>query len=103
MIKNKFPDADEALELKGFLTAPFIFCRIFEVSNSIEDVMKVISEFLIQNGYKGVEAKDLDESLSYENLDETVSISPHGYMESLVLFITNKEIEAQYFTNDGDK
>lgn len=58
MIKENFPNEKEAKELDGFLTAPFIFCRIFESKNiSIEDDMKDINDFLIKNGFNGVKPK----------------------------------------------
>lgn len=90
MLREYFPHTNKGATLYGgFMLHENCFCKLFDMTNDIEDSIKVINEFLDINGYETFTYKDLDETYHYEN--GPVSISPHGYQEQFVLFI-NRDV-----------
>ena len=86
---NKFPKNDKEAELLGgFLENENIICRTFICDTSIEKTLEEINNYFNYFEIMNVSLKDLDEELFYENENGTVSISKHGYLEELVVFIT---------------
>lgn len=93
MLREFFPNTNKGASLYGgFLQYENCFCKLFDMTNDIEDSIKVINEFLDINGYETFTYKDLDETYHYEN--GPVSISPHGYLEQFVLFI-NRDFDSK--------
>jgi NTP pyrophosphatase (non-canonical NTP hydrolase) len=90
MLREFFPNTNKGASIYGgFLHHENCFCKLFDMTNDIEDSIKVINEFLDINGYETFTFKDLDETYHYEN--GPVSISPHGYLEQFVLFL-NRDV-----------
>ena len=89
MLRDNFPNNnEEAQKYGGFMLYEKLFCKTFDFLGSPEKTLEIINKFLVNNGYEKV--NKIDEEFSFEN--EYLSISKHGYLEELVLFI-KKDIE----------
>jgi hypothetical protein len=70
---------------------------------SLEKTIIEINDFLVKNGYEAISPIEfIKNDFYYESEDEIVSISKHGYLEGLVLFIEKDIISGQYSNLDSD-
>jgi hypothetical protein len=92
-LRDNFPNNNE--EAKVFdveIRDELAVFKIFETKETIEDTVRNVNIFLEKNGYEQIDvSKFVENEYSYYSEDEIVSLSLHGYIEALVLFI-NKEL-----------
>jgi hypothetical protein len=88
-LRDNFPETDE--EAKYFdveIRDELAVFKIFEGKETMEATVSDVNVFLEKNGYDQIDIpKFIENENSYESADEVVSLNPHGYIESLVLFI----------------
>lgn len=88
-LRDSFPKTKE--EAKSFeveFKDEFTLFKIFETTDSIETTVLEVNLFLLKNGYEEINLFNfIEDEFNYDSSDELVSLSPHGYMEALVLFI----------------
>jgi NTP pyrophosphatase (non-canonical NTP hydrolase) len=87
MLRDYFPSTNEgAAVYGGFLNDDNSFCRTFSLKGDLKESIKEINVFLLENGYEQATTDQFDETNSYTN--SPVTITPHGYEEEFVLFIS---------------
>ncbi len=86
MLRNYFPNTNEAAELYGgYLFENNIFHKVYDFPDTFDAVLKEINIFLKENGYKEAAIDEFDETHTYQIYP--VSISPHAYQIEMVLSI----------------
>jgi NTP pyrophosphatase (non-canonical NTP hydrolase) len=92
MLRDYFPNSNEGSSIYGgFLKDETLFCRIFPAKDTLEEMLLNVNEFLIDNGYSEIPFdKFSKETYSFD--EYPVSLSPHGYQEEFVLFISREPI-----------
>jgi NTP pyrophosphatase (non-canonical NTP hydrolase) len=89
MLYLNFPNTDiGAHEYGGVMYDSNTFCKIFPMGNNIEKDLLVINGFLESNGYSVIDAEKLKKAEDYSVEEYDVSLSPHGYQDEWVLFIS---------------
>ncbi|ALJ05187.1 hypothetical protein APS56_08645 [Pseudalgibacter alginicilyticus] len=89
MLAKKFPkNNEEAKNFGGFLVNANQFCRSFESKTSLKTTIDEVNLFLLSNGFEPIHYESFDIELGYDK--NGVSLSKHGYLEELVLFILKK-------------
>jgi NTP pyrophosphatase (non-canonical NTP hydrolase) len=101
MLRNHFPTTNFGASIYGCsLHHTGKLFKIFKFQSILEDSFVELNKFLSENGYFEIQIKDLDENHSFEQYP--LSLTPHGYEESMVLFITNecKSSQIDFLTNE---
>lgn len=91
-LRNSFPKSKE--EATKFDVEFFDVATIFKIYESVDSfdriksVVGAVNIFLDYNGYEQINIpKFIEEECNYESQDKIVSLSKHGYIVALVLFI----------------
>lgn len=88
-LRDNFPKTEE--EAKVFdveIRDELAVFKIFEAKETMEATVSDVNVFLEKNGYEQINiSKFIKNEYDYKSADEVVSLSPHGYIEALVLFI----------------
>ncbi len=107
-LRDNFPSSKEEAKIFDveILDKSMIF-KVFDSEDSLEGfkiTVEKVNNFLLTNGYELINiSKFIEDDCSYDSADELVSLSKHGYISALVLFITdeNYSMEKDKFTNIG--
>ncbi|WP_264520923.1 hypothetical protein [Flavobacterium sp. N1994] len=88
-LRDNFPNTRE--EAKVFdveIRDELAVFKIFETKKTMEATVAEVNSFLEKNGYDQINISEfIENEFRYESEDEIVSLSPHGFIEALVLFI----------------
>lgn len=86
MLREYFPNTNEAASLyDGFMQRKNLFCKVYEMKESISDTIEEINKFLDLNGYERALSDEFDDTYTYKK--HPVTIAPHGYLKQMVLYI----------------
>lgn len=92
-LRDSFPKSKE--EAKVFdveIRDELSVFKIFDTRETMEATVDDVNTFLEKNGYNQINIpKFIENEYRYESEDEIVSLSPHGYLEALVLFIEREK------------
>lgn len=93
-LRDNFPKtAEEAKNFDVKIRDELAVFKIFEGKETMEATVSDVNVFLAKNGYDQIDiSKFIENEYSYESADEVVSLSLHGYVEALVLFIEKENI-----------
>jgi len=88
-LRDNFPKtAEEAKLFNVEIRDELAVFKIFEGKETMEATVSDVNVFLEKNGYDQIDiSKFIENEYNYESEDEIVSLSTHGYIEALVLFI----------------
>lgn len=88
-LSDNFPKTDEEAKIFDVeIRDELAVFKIFEGKETMEATVSEANVFLAKNGYDQIDIpKFIENEYRYESEDEIVSLSPHGYIEALVLFI----------------
>lgn len=92
MLREFFPYTSDGAELYGgFMQRKNLFCKIYEMKESMAKTIDEINEFLDSNGYEKALESEFDDTYTYSK--HPVAIAPHGYLNQMVLYI-NRDLAA---------
>ncbi len=88
-LRDNFPKtAEEAKIFDVEIRDELAVFKIFEANETMEATVSDVNVFLAKNGYDPINvSKFIENEYRFESEDEIVSLSTHGYIEALVLFL----------------
>lgn len=86
MLREYFPNTNDGASLYGgLLKRKNLFCKIYDMKETLAKTIVEINEFLDKNGYEKALIVEFDESGNY--LKHPVTIAPYGDLNQFVLYI----------------
>jgi hypothetical protein len=94
-LRDNFPKTkEEAKILDVEISDKSMIFKVFDSEDSLEGFkssVEVVNDFLLNNAYDSINiSKFIEDDFSYESENNLVSLSKHGYVSALVLFITDE-------------